>query len=243
MEIWDSLSAEEKIEGMKILAMVTASVSENLTNKTFMVGISNAIEAIGDPDRYAERVLKGFAASFVPTALYYYRKGEDPYMREISSVWDAFMNRLPGYSEQLPLRRNVLGEPMKFPPGLGGRFSPIRMSKIKKDPVYQEFLDIGYFPTTPDKTVRGVKITNKQYSELLEFQQNQLALRANLQFLINQPTWKRMNKFAKKEQLDQVIQGTQKRAEDMLWNKYRDELEEKWRKQKKETYPRVEPLQ
>jgi len=203
-----------------IAAMLGASVAENLTNKTFLQGISSVLQAVNDPDRYAKRTIQRFLSSFIPTAAYYARKGTDPYARDVRSTMDSFLNRIPGRSDELPYKRNILGEPRKYAKGFGGIYSPLNVSKENQDQVYEEFVKIGYTPTIPSRQIRGVDLTSEQYDELLSLQQNQLALRAKLQNVISSPRWKNFNNYQKEQTLDAIISASQEAARNLMLVRY-----------------------
>ena len=196
--------------------MLAMSVTENITNKTFLTGISDLIEAIGDPGRYAPNAIRRFLASSVPTVAYYERKDQDPYLRDVRSITDAFMNRLPGQSDKLSLKRNILGEPRKYSKGALGKYSPTRESKLRKDPIFNEFVGLGYAPSKPSRQIGGVDLTTEQYDELLSYQQNTFRLRDRLTNIINSPQYKTSNNYVKTELLDALIKQSQAAARNYL---------------------------
>lgn len=80
--------------------MLGASFTENITNKTFLTGVSDFINVIFNPDRYGEASIQRFLSSFVPTASYYVRKADDPIMRDAQTLTDQYLNRIPGLSTE-----------------------------------------------------------------------------------------------------------------------------------------------
>jgi len=196
--------------------MLAMSITENITNKTFLTGISDLVEAISDPGRYAPNAIRRFLASSIPTVAYYERKDQDPYLRDVRSITDAFLNRLPGQSEKLALKRNILGEPRKYSKGALGKFSPTRESKLNNDPVFNEFVNLGYAPSKPSRQIGGVDLTTEQYDELLSYQQNQFRLRDRLTNIINSPQYKASNNYVKTELLDALIKQSQAAARNYL---------------------------
>jgi len=86
--------------------------------------------------------------------------------------------------------------------------------------VYEEFVKIGYTPTIPSRQIRGVDLISEQYDELLSLQQNQLALRAKLQNVINSPGWKNFNNYQKEQTLDAIISASQEAARNLMLVRY-----------------------
>jgi len=214
---------EEELEIGKLASMISASFSENITNKTFLTGLSDAIEMINDPDRYGEVTLKKFFASFVPTALYYERKADDPIIRDAKSFGDSFVNRFPeAFSElgvrtskDLPARRNVFGEIKTYKETLGGKYSPVNVSAIKNDVAFNEFVKLGYIPPLPKRQIGDVELTPVQYGQLLAIQQD-LGLRQQIEGFIQKPGYQAVLKSKKIETLDKIFRMNQEKAREML---------------------------
>ena len=51
---------DNEFEIDRLASMLMGSVTNNLTNKTFLSGISSAIQVITDPSRYGERFIQRF---------------------------------------------------------------------------------------------------------------------------------------------------------------------------------------
>ncbi len=214
---------DEEIELGKLASMIGASFSENITNKTFLTGLSDAIEMLNDPDRYGEVTIRKFLASFVPTFLYYERKADDPIIRDARSFGDSFVNRFPEVfselgartSKDLPARRNVFGEIKTYKDTLGGKYSPVNVSPVKNDVAFNEFVKLGYIPPLPKRQIGDVKLTPVQYERLLEIQQV-LKLRSRVEKYIKSPAYKFSPKFKKIETLDKFFRDAQTGARKIL---------------------------
>ena len=211
-----------KLEFDKLGSMLAASFTENITNKTFLTGVSDFINVIFNPDRYGEASIQRFLASFVPTASYYVRKNSDPLIRDSQSVMDAFYNRIPGLSTELPARRNVFGEERRFQEGaapkflgnIGKTFSPVAKSTITNDVVFNELVDLKITPSTPKRTIGGVDLTPKQYESLL-MEMIPLQTKAKLEFLIKSPDYQALLPLQKTDMIKTIIQNDQKAARDL----------------------------
>lgn len=151
--------------------LVTAGIlafAGNLTNKTYLSGLSGAIEALNDPQRSAEKWTQRLAGSIVPSGVAQIGRINDPTVREVYSMMDAIKARTPGLSKDLPPRMDMWGEPLKSESGLGkayDAFSPIYTRQPTPEPIDQEILrnevNIGM---PPRKTsFDGVRIDMTQY--------------------------------------------------------------------------------
>jgi hypothetical protein len=224
------LTAEENVELGKLMSMLAASFSENITNKTFLTGLSDTIEMINDPDRYGEATIQRFVSSFVPTFTYYERKADDPVIRDVQTFGDSFVNRFPEIvgttgartSVDLPPKRNVFGEIRTFTPTfdpLGGRYSPVRVSTVTDDVVFNEFVKLGYTPPFPKRTIGNVKLTPQQYETLLANQQI-LATKQIIARLVTSPRYNRLTTSAKQDAIAKIFRTNQEKARQMLQGQY-----------------------
>ncbi|MBE7185479.1 MAG: hypothetical protein INR68_13870 [Methylobacterium mesophilicum] len=101
------------------------ALAKNLTNKSYLSGLTKALNAFSEPDRNLSRYGQNFVGSFIPAVVTQTLR-DDPYMREVRSVMDAIHARTPGYSDTIDPVRNVLGEKVVLPPAWGPDFiSPI----------------------------------------------------------------------------------------------------------------------
>ncbi len=229
------LTAEENVELGKLMSMLAASFSENITNKTFLTGLSDTIEMLNDPDRYGEATIQRFVSSFVPTFTYYERKADDPVIRDVQSFGDGFVNRFPEIvgttgartSADLPAKRNVFGEIRTFTPTfdpLGGRYSPVRVSTVTDDVVFNEFVNLGYTPPFPKRTIGNVKLNAEQYETLLANQQR-LQTKQILARLITSPGYEKLTNSAKQDAISEVFRKNQANARKLLQVQYPEILD------------------
>jgi len=211
----------------ELATMLAASFTENITNKTFLTGISDAINVMFNPDRYGDKAIQRFLSSFIPTASYYVRKNNDPLIRDAQSVMDSFYNRIPGLSEELPAKRNVFGETIEFQKGaapqflgrLGETFSPVATSKIQNDPVFNELVRLKITPSIPRRDIGGVELDSKQYESLMSEMIN-LQTKAKLESMIQTDEYKRLLDSQKIEFIKDIIRTDQATAREITQIKY-----------------------
>jgi hypothetical protein len=213
------LSEEEELDYMELASMLAASFSENITNKTFLTGVSDFINVMFNPDRYGESALLRFLSSFVPTVSYYVRKNDDPLIRDAQSLTDAIYNRIPGMSTELPARRNVFGEERRFQEGaapdflgnIGKTFSPVAKSTITNDVVFNELARLKITPPTPKRTIGGVDLTPRQYENLFK-EMITLDTKNTIKNVIETPYYNNLIESDKVDIIKKIIQEDQERA-------------------------------
>jgi F0F1-type ATP synthase delta subunit len=222
----------------ELVSMIVGSATQNITNKTFMTGITDAINVISDPDRYGEKWINRFASTVVPTGVYYLRKGEDPLVRDAVTMADSISNRIPGKSDELPFKRNVFGEPIEYSKNyspeflgkFGKTFSPIQTSKEKQDVVFDEMNRLDITPNRPHRKIGGVDLNPVQYQGMLGEMLN-LKTKQKLEFLIQNPAYKNALDSEKIDLIKEIIRQDQSVAREQTQRKYPQILTDQMLKQ------------
>ena len=117
-DLSDSISSGRHSDGSqmdKFAAGATAlliSLSKQMSNKAYLTSINQAVDAFTDPDRSFDKFASGFAANFVPFASGLRYVNPDPLMRETRDMVDKILAQTPGFSDKLPPRRDVFGDPV-----------------------------------------------------------------------------------------------------------------------------------
>jgi len=93
-----------------------ASLVKDYTDQTFLAGVQQPLQAVSDPARYGQSYLQSTASSFVPNIVADTSKALDPNMRETDGVAQAVQSRIPIARNQLPIRRDVFGQPVAQEP-------------------------------------------------------------------------------------------------------------------------------
>lgn len=218
----------------KMSAYLLASFADNITNKTYLRGLSDLIKAIDDPERYGGRYITNFLSSPIPNVVGYVRRYDDPVVRDVRGLQDALMNKIPGMSKSLPPRRNVFGDPIIYTPGaapeslgkIGEVFSPARKSEITNDLVFNEFQRVGYAPSMPQRSIKGVPLTSEQYEYMLSLQQV-YRTKEQIEDEIKSPLWNTYTDFEKQEIFKDILQRNQKEARDETFFMF-PEIEQKY---------------
>lgn len=147
---------DEKSKSDMALAM-GAALMRNLTSKTYFRGLADILDAATQPDKKFAHFWNNRVGSHVPTAFNQVAglvgAGDDT-MREVRSAMDAIYARTPGLSETLAPRRNLLGEPIHYPPAFGpDSVSPFAMSKDLGDSVKAELARLSFGFKMPSEKI------------------------------------------------------------------------------------------
>ncbi|PCI32362.1 MAG: hypothetical protein COB54_07645 [Alphaproteobacteria bacterium] len=156
--IMGNLGDDEQAE---LGAAILYSVSQNLSNKTYFKGIADASDAlIGGDVRTIKRFLgQQLVGHTVPFSSAMRQTNQDPYLREVRSLVDHYANAIPGWSSTLEPRRNVMGEPIMNPAGVGlSKLNPFHGTKWKNDVVYEELAKFGGTIKNPPTKKGGVDL-------------------------------------------------------------------------------------
>jgi hypothetical protein len=147
------------------------SIVQNMSSKTYMSGVTEFLDALDssstDPEANnykLNRYLQRMAGSMVPASVANIERVMSPEMSATYGYLDRVKSRIPGFSEDLPPRRNIFGEPVVLEGGIGPDImSPIYTSTDKKDPVADEIVRQKTSLSMPRRVVNNVELSPQQY--------------------------------------------------------------------------------
>lgn len=160
---------------------LAASITENLTNKTFLSGVEGLATMLHDPRRYAAQWVKQMEGSLVPNIVARAAYALDPTVREAQPYETKFglpepvVARVPGLSSSLAPRQSALGGDRTRPGTAAERFlSPFPTSTEKTGPaadLAREYHRIGYVPEQPSRELRlagghSITLDDREYAIL-----------------------------------------------------------------------------
>lgn len=169
------IDQEDVDEWQEVVGMAIAAVSQVAINKTYLEGVANVVEMMGDPTRYSEGYINDLFASFVPfTALSgAVETAVDPTQRDVGGPWDAINAKIAGLSEKLPPRRNLWGEEIRTESGLGKVYdfiSPVASRALDVSPIDKELTRLGGGPQRIKKRTYfdGVQVSLKSHPDVYD---------------------------------------------------------------------------
>ena len=147
------------------------ALTQNLTSKTYLRGLSETLDFLTNPEEKAHTFLKRQSAAYVPLSslLNDVTRATNPEMKEAWGVVEHIKSRIPGLSATVPPKKSwVTGQSMRVPEGIGLDFaSPFATSEVTGE-VQQELARLDYGFSPPAKDLGGVDLNEKQYSRLCE---------------------------------------------------------------------------
>lgn len=167
-DMYDVAHAMGKEDSSIVATMLAHAISQNVLDESFMRGPAELIQATTDSERYGPQYVRNFASSFLPysVGMSQVTRATDPYTRQARTVMDAFRAKIPWESQSLMPRRDVWGEPVLNRDVLGVKgLSAIYETKVNHDPVNKTLLSLGFYPSQPGKSIRGVKLSDPQYDD------------------------------------------------------------------------------
>ena len=198
----------------EIGAMIVASVGQNILDKNYMRGASDIVNALQDPDRYAQRWADGLVGSVIPSVVAQYARADDPYIREARGMLDTLRSRTPGESQSLKVRRDVFGQPVKRPSTgstLLDALDPFIPGEIANDPAAAEMERLNVkIPAIP-RELGGVDLTPDEHDYLAYT--TGVGIRKMVGAVISRPGYAVMTDFARKLVLDATVRGIHAEAQ------------------------------
>ncbi|WP_052757343.1 hypothetical protein [Sphingobium chungbukense] len=209
VELQDHMTEKQRED---VALLVTASVMQNLSSKTWLSGLGDLVDAVNDPGRYANSWLKRTAGSLaIPAGVAQLARTADPTLREANTVLDAVRRRVPGLSQSLPVQRDVWGRPVTSEGGVGPDIvSPVWLSTRQGDPVNNALLNA-------DVTVPSFVRKDMTPEEYGRFREMAGATSYNdIAGLIGSPDWAAMPGDDQQEAVNKIVKAARKLAKENM---------------------------
>lgn len=202
-DIWDEMDTEEQ---ENVAALIALSVSKNLTSKTFMKGLSDAMNATTDPARYGEKWVQGFIASGVPSIAAATTRAIDPELKEAQTILDKIKSRIPGVAGGLFPKRDIWGNAIERDlAGVAAMVSPVYIAEGKGTKADQEVVRLGVRIGKPSKKIGEQELTPEQYDRLAVEAGAEAKKRVDR--FVNQTSYSRMNDEFKAKMIKRQYDG------------------------------------
>lgn len=220
VELMDTMSDEERED---VATKIALSVSKNITNKTFMSGLSDAINATADPERYGEAWTNRIVSTAVPRIAATTARAIDPTLKEPSTYSEVLKANIPFLSRDVPIKRTLWGEPIEISGTAAERMiSPIRRSPVRESKIDNEMVRLGISISMPRPEIRGIELTPDEHDWLVK-EAGQWA-KKRLDARVNTSSWDKEKDEKKEAIIRETIMAGRDRARGLLFGKIKERL-------------------
>lgn len=154
---------------------------DNMMSKQYLRGISETITAISDYTMHGQNYIRRQSGSVVPAGVASLRRNGlpfladglnipadehtnlfmsalqgDPYKRQANDLLDALMDRVPGFSKNVPVYYDLWGRTVDMRSGFGWGydvFMPVYVKTESPEPVDKELQRLSFYPDDSDATM------------------------------------------------------------------------------------------
>ena len=216
----------------EVAAATLGSALKVASDKYYLAGISDFLNAVRESDRYGKSYISRLASNMVPFsgARRTATRGLDPVMREARDFVEIVKKDTPIASQAAAVKRTILGETIKYDGGgLFRAITPVRTSSDNHDPVYSELLrlqqgsalNISYPQRRININGKSVKLDTHQYSKYLElagqsYRINGLNAKDVLMQLFNDSNYQMQPDTVKGKLAEQIIRNYRYKAKSSL---------------------------
>ena len=184
----------------EIATQTAATIGQSLLDRSYLSGLSDLIDAVSEPARYAERFGTRFVSGFVPfsSALRQTATAIDPTIRDPEGLAESLQAGIPGLTGNVPPRLTAFGEEADR-----GLPSPIRITPDQQNAVDAELgrlkTEVGFV---------GESIGGEELSREEQRKYQTLAGQATKEVLAGRfqsPTYQQMSDAAKERAIERVV--------------------------------------
>ena len=176
-DIAEIMGQTDDADTLDLATSSVIAVAQNVTSKTYLSGLAEFFDVMSstsaDPEANNARAIRWIermAGSLVPAGVAQVERTLNPELTATQGIIEKIQSRIPGYSDDLPPRRNIFGEPIVLSGGLGPDImSPIYTSYDKKDSVADEIVKQQTLVRMPRKTLDGVDLSTQEYDQYIRY--------------------------------------------------------------------------
>lgn len=171
-DYYETFDERAELEQTQIIGRMVLSISRNITSKTYLRGVSDAMNAVSDPERYSSTWLESISGTVIPTIVAEVARARDPFYREPTTALEAIKARIPGLSRQVQPKRGVFGQPARRQGGFARRFFVPPIAGPVGGAPERELARLGMGVSAPGKRLgirgRELELSPEEYGRLQE---------------------------------------------------------------------------
>ncbi len=185
-------------------------LGNSLLQQSYLQGMFNLVQAIEEPDRFADKFIGRTASGLIPASSMVRNVNQsfvDPTLRDAQGVTENALQGVPGYSQTIPPKVDREGQPIQGDSGLQRFLVPFRISEDKSgDPLYQALhrTDLTLsVPSSQIKDAAGQPLLTRQQGSRLEMAMGK-AQSAAIRGVTSQPGFERLPIEEQRKQIEQA---------------------------------------
>lgn len=211
-------------QAMDVFGAMVFTAAEGITELPFVDGVDSVLKGISDPDRFGARALQRIATGFIPTGLRDVAKGIDPVARKPETLEDAINAAIPGRSQLVPPRVDVLGrEQTGEKTGIARGLVKI-VSTQKTNKIFDEFNRLEFFPSLPDRKQRGADLSDEELESFAKI--SGTALEERLTTLFDSEGYRNAFETQQERMIQKAVTETREEGREAVFGERIPELRE-----------------
>jgi len=197
------------------------NIGQNLTNQTYMSGLSDMLDALSQPERELPGLISRQVTGMVPfsSALRTTAQQLDPTVRQPENIVESVQAGLPVVSKKVPARLTAFGEEAQRQ---SPAWSPIQVSTSRDNPVDAELGRLGFNIGFVGTTIDNKKLTREQQDEYQR--EAGAAVRLALDELVRRADYRRKNDAGKEKAIEKARDDARDLVRSRLKRKWGNEL-------------------
>ena len=163
-DLQDAMHAMDREDSPEMEAVIGAlgiALAKQFTSKSYLLGATQTMEFLMDPETRWGAVGGNMAASFIPYSAAMRQLNPDDYLREARTMTDKLMATVPGLSETVPARYDAWGEPIRTRNGLWSSDD----AELLDTEMQRLALESGGVPVRVNPNVAGVDLREVTMSD------------------------------------------------------------------------------
>lgn len=213
-----TLMSEGEFE--QAVSKMAFSFTQNITSRTWAQGVSDALNAVVDPDRYGKRWIQRITGSFVPTGVANVARTISPEFRRPQSIGEAVKARIPGLSQEVEPLRGIFGEtvPQEKRGAIERLVSPFPRTEATDDPATREMVRLKIGMGSPSRKITiGRESRDMTSAEFSRFQQESgRRAKARINLIVKNPNWNKITGEQQEKKIRVVFRDERERARKLI---------------------------
>ena len=206
----------------EIIGKLGFSIGRNILDKTFMMGLRNAIDALSEPERFGAKWTERMIASFLPNISAWMARTLDADLKDPANIGEVIAERIPIVRAGVRPKLDIWGRPIEvgtgelpfLTPTITRAISPVRPSKAVKDNVDEEIVRLKLRIGMPSKRIGGKVLTEDDYYDYVRLAG--ITAKKRLDQIINSSDYKQLSDVERERIIRDVINDARYAARQVI---------------------------